>query len=252
MVHSARNPLAGIRYFLRGFRLALAPGVKRYVVMPLLINAVLFAGALAAGAMGVQQLVAWLQATVPGWLDWLAWLLWPLYIVAGLLVVFYTASLLANLIAGPFMEPLAAAVERHLRGGGPPQQAANPLRTLAEIPAAVGTELYKLVYFITRALPLLVLSAIPGVNAVAPLLWLLFGAWMLAREYLDPPLASRGLGFRQQGAVLRRYRPGALGFGAAATVANTVPVLNFLILPVATAGGTAMVVEGMDGTAEAA
>ncbi|MFP4130080.1 MAG: sulfate transporter CysZ [Halorhodospira sp.] len=251
MIGPARNPLAGLRYFLRGFRLVLVPGVKRYVVAPLLINVVLFAGALIAGAMGVQQLAAWLQATVPGWLDWLAWLLWPLYIVAGLLVVFYTASLVANLVAAPFMEPLAAAVERHLRGTPPPQESAAPLRALAGVPAAVGTELYKLAYFITRALPLLVLSAIPGANAVAPLLWLLFGAWMLAREYLEPPLANRGLGFRQQGAALRGYRLPALGFGAAATVTNTIPVLNFLILPVAVAGGTALVVEGMDDRAEA-
>ncbi|WP_200195591.1 sulfate transporter CysZ [Halorhodospira abdelmalekii] len=235
----------GVGWFLRGFRLVLAPGVKRYVAAPLAINVVLFAGALIAGGVAVYELAVWLQSMVPGWLEWLTWLLWPLYIIAALVVLFYVAGLVATVVAAPFMGPLAAAVEAHLRGELPPKQRRSRLRIVREAVPAVLSELYKLVYFVVCALPLLLLSLIPGLNLLAPPLWLLFGAWMLAREYLDPPLGNHDLSFRQQSRVVGQYRWAALGFGGAASVANTIPLVNFLILPVAVAGATAMVVEGM-------
>ncbi|MEZ5582290.1 MAG: hypothetical protein R3F37_05475 [Candidatus Competibacteraceae bacterium] len=45
-------------------------------------------------------------------------------------------------------------------------------------------------------MPLLVLFVIPGVNVIAPLLWLVFGAWMLALQYADYPMGNHGLRFR--------------------------------------------------------
>lgn len=244
--NSANRPWNGMMWFLQGFRLILAPGVKRYVVAPLAINVVLFTAALIAGGVAVYELVVWLQSGIPGWLEWLTWLLWPLYLVAALLVLFYAAGLVVSLVAAPFMGPLAESVEVHLRGDLPVRQERDLLKGLVhEAISAVLSELYKLFYFLVRAVPLLLLFLIPGINALAPLLWLLFGAWMLAREYLDPPLGNHALGFRRQGELIGRYRWAALGFGGAASVANTIPLVNFMILPVAVAGATAMMVEGM-------
>ncbi|WP_274522544.1 sulfate transporter CysZ [Halorhodospira halochloris] len=245
VIATTNNLRSGACWFLRGFRLVMAPGVKRYVAAPLVINVLLFAGVLLTGGMVVYELILWLQSGVPAWLEWLTWLLWPLYIIAALLVLFYVAGLVANVVAAPFMGPLAAAVEAHLSGKLPPKQQRGKLLFLRNALPAVISELYKLVYFAACALPLLLLFVIPGLNALAPLLWLLFGAWMLAREYLDPPLGNHDLSFRQQGSIIGRYRWAALGFGGAASIANTVPLLNFCILPVAVAGAAAMVNEGM-------
>jgi CysZ protein len=245
---AVNRPWNGVLWFIRGFSLVLVPGVKRYVVVPLAINVVLFAGVLFAGAMAVNELVVWLQGGIPGWLEWLAWLLWPLYFVAAFVVLFYVAGMLAGLVAAPFMGPLAGAVEAHLRGAPAQQQqedSSSRLQVVREAVLAVGFELRKMLYFLARAIPLLLLFLIPGLNALAPLLWLLFGAWMLAREYLDPPLGNHALGFREQGELIGRYRWAAFGFGAVASLANTVPLINFMILPVAVAGATAMMVEGM-------
>ena len=52
------------------------------------------------------------------WLDWLRYLLWPLFVLTAVLLVFYTFSLLTNLIAAPFNGLLAEAVEKLAAGPG--------------------------------------------------------------------------------------------------------------------------------------
>jgi CysZ protein len=53
-------------------------------------------------------------------------------------------------------------------------------------------------YLATRALPLLILSVIPGINVVAPFLWALFRAWGMALEYMAYPLENEGVLFAEQ------------------------------------------------------
>ncbi len=96
----------------------------------------------------------------------------------------------------------------------------------------------KLLYHLPRLLIVATLSVIPFINTFAPLLWLVFGAWTLAVQFADYPAENRGLPFADTLERLRRQRWTALGFGACATVALAIPVLNFLLVPVAVAGGT--------------
>ena len=64
------------------------------------------------------------------------------------------------------------------------------------------------------------------------------GAWTLAVQFADYPLENRGRPFRDTLTLLRANRAAALGFGACATLALAVPLVNFLLVPVAVAGGT--------------
>ncbi|MFP4696259.1 sulfate transporter CysZ [Thiohalospira sp.] len=239
---STDNPLAGAAHFFRGFRLMVQPGVRKWMVIPLLLNILVFAGGIAAGAAGFAELVAWVQEATPGWLDWLAWLLWPLFVVAALLVVFYAFTLVAALVAAPFVGPLAAAVEVHLTGRAPEDGEGSALAIARGALADIGAEVRKLGYFAVRAIPLLVLFVIPVLNVLAPVAWFLFGAWGLAQEYLDAPLGNRGLRFPEQRPVLGRRRWTVLGFGTAAAVATAIPLVNFLVLPAAVAGATSLAV----------
>ena len=102
-------------------------------------------------------------------------------------------------------------------------------------------------YVAVRSLPLLVLFVIPGINVVAPVVWMVVGAWMLAITYVDYPMANHGIGFDDLLARLRARRLLGLGFGGAAMTALAVPVLNFFVIPCAVAGATAMWVEQLDG-----
>jgi CysZ protein len=143
--------LLGLRYSLSGFRLIGKPGIRLYVVTPLLINTVLFAGAVVYGASAFSDLMDWMS-TQWAWLDWLAWLLWPVFFVVVLALVFFFFSMLANLLAAPFNGFLAAAVEQHLAGQSLQQE--SPVSALpAEIARAIGSESKKIAFFLSAPCP---------------------------------------------------------------------------------------------------
>ena len=243
------NPLSGALYFVRGFTLVTRPGIRAYVVAPLLINVVLFTALIYFGA---SWLVDFARDMLPGWLDFLAWILIPSFVVAALMAGFFTFNLVANLIAAPFSGALAAAVERHLTGRSPPTGAGGWRTFLAELGATFVSEIRKLAYVAIRSLPPLLLFLIPGINVVAPFVWMALGAWMLAVTYVDYPMANHGIGFDELRARLRDRRLLSLGFGGAVMAALAVPVLNFLVIPCAVAGATAMWVEQLEGDGDAA
>ncbi|MDX1654926.1 MAG: sulfate transporter CysZ [Candidatus Competibacteraceae bacterium] len=231
--------LRGFGYLLTGFRLLPHPQVRTFVVIPFLINAGLFSIGIwwAWGAFEglIQSLVAWL----PDWLDWLSWLLWPLFVVAQLIVVFYTFTLVANLVAAPFNGTLAERVEDLV---GPNRQRPPQRPLWAEAAIAPLVELKKLGYFIAWTLPLLLLFFIPPLNLAAPFVWAAFTAWMLALQYMDYPMGNHRLPFKEQRKVLAEKRWLGLGFGAGVLAMTLVPVLNFLAMPTAVVGATVLFV----------
>ena len=106
------------------------------------------------------------------------------------------------------------------------------------LPRTLGREARKLAYFAPRALALLILSFIPVVNLAAAPLWLLFGIWMMAVQYIDYPADNNKMSWSEMMAWLRQRRWQSLSFGAVTYAALLVPVLNLLIMPAAVAGAT--------------
>ncbi len=232
--------IAGAAYPLRGARWLLRRGVRGFVLAPLLINTLLFGAAIWLGASEFDVFLNWLLAKLPAWLDWLRWLLWPLFAATVLLVGFYTFNLLANFFASPFNSLLAERVEDLVNPGvlRPP---GRPLwREIVRLP---GTELKKLVYFLLRAIPLLLPFLMPVVNTIAPFIWGLFTAWMLALQYLDYPLGNHLIPFEEQRRLLGERRRLALGFGSMVLLLTMIPVVNFLAMPAAVIGATLLWVE---------
>ena len=224
------------------------PGIRGYVVVPLLINTVLFALLIYLGASWLSGIV---ERMLPDWLDFLGWILVPVFVLAALIAGFFTFNLVANLIAAPFNGLLAEAVECHLTGR-PPPSGGGWQAFVTGLGATFAAEARKLAYVAVRMLPLLVLFLIPGVNVAASIAWMLLGAWMLAVTYVDYPMANHGIGFADLRRRLRGRRLLGIGFGGAVMAALAVPVLNFLVIPCAVAGATAMWVEQLDAGANAA
>jgi len=225
--------LAGMGCLAEGFRIIARPGMRRYAVAPALVSLVVFLVLAAVLGWGFE---AWMNALLPAGWGWLQWLLWPLFALAILLVWLFTYIHLTNLIAAPFNDLLAERVLAEIRGAPPPEE--GWAQALREGVRAVGNTAAVLVYSLRWALPLLVLTLIPGLNVVAPVLWTVFNAWLLALEYADYPLGARGLAFREQRVLVARQRPGALGFGLAVLVLTGIPGLNLLAMPAAVAGAT--------------
>jgi len=108
------NPIGGAGYLLRGMRLITQLGFRRFVFMPLLINILVFSAAIWYGFSRFKSFLAWMESELLSWLQWLDWFLWPMFILALVVFVFYSFTLVANLLAAPFNGLLAEKVERHL------------------------------------------------------------------------------------------------------------------------------------------
>ena len=229
----------GTGYLAKGFKLIRSPGVRRYVMVPLLINMVLFSALIYWGYNQFGALVDWVMSFVPGWLSFLEWILWVFLSLLTTIVVFFTFTPIANLIAAPFNAIMAEKIEAQLTGKE--INSGVPLSTI--IIDSIKSQLGKLVYIAIWSAGLLAFSFIPVLNFAAPFLWVLFGSWLLSLEYMDYPMGNHDLTFNQQKSQLKKRRGLSLGFGAAVMVMTSIPLLNFLVIPVAVAGATSMWVE---------
>ncbi len=230
MNEASNNPVTGFRYLIAGLAMLQKPGLKRYVMVPLLINIIVFTLVAWLGYSQFGNLLDWMLPT-DSWFSFLRYLLWPLFALATLLITFYSFTVIANIIAAPFNGVLAAKVEYELTGVNPPQATLDWVQ-------ALKSEARKIAYFLLRAVPLLLLFLIPGLNIVAPFLWLAFSAWFLTLEYADYPMANHGHSFDWQLQRMKRRRMTALGFGGGLTLLMMVPLLNFLAMPAAVVGAT--------------
>ena len=236
------NPVTGAGYFFRGLSLLNKPGVRRFVILPLLINILIFAGLIWLSADQFGQFIDWMTPTLPDWLLWLTWLLWLVFGLTAFIVLFFGFSILANLVGAPFNSFLAAAVEKHLTGQPLPDSGKSLWQEVVE--ALLG-EVKKILYYLLWAIPLLILGFVPGINLLVPVLWAIFGAWMLSLEYTDYPLGNHGMTFPAIRRKISEQRMLSLGFGGAVMLATLIPLFNFLVMPVAVAGATALRVEQM-------
>ena len=227
------NYLKGFSECFSGFNLIFLPGIRRFVIIPLSINIVLFSAAI---YLLIQQMDAWIQSLLPSWLSWLEWLIWPLFASTALLFVFYSFTLIANLIAAPFNSLLAARVEAHITGKAIEDNDSEKLWKL--VLRSFASEIHKLIYFAMWLIPLIILTFIPGLNLLAPFAWFIFTAWSFSLEYMDYPLSNHGLLFKQVRLYNRQHRMRALGLGSGIFIITSVPILNFLAMPVAVAGAT--------------
>lgn len=218
----------------RGLSILFHSGLRGYVLIPLLIN------------MAIFSLIAWLAVSyfekfliwalpADSWLQHLEWILWPLFALAYLVLSFFSFTMIANLIASPFNGILAGRIEQIISGKVP--EATDTSVMAAIIPAVTG-ELGKIWYFLLRAIPVLILMLIPGLNAIGSILWLLLGFWFLTLEYADYPMGNHGLLPRQQRALLRKYPIKSWSFGAGTTLMMMIPVVNFAAMPASVAGAT--------------
>jgi len=233
------KPLShGINSFIAGINLIRQPGLRRFVIVPLLINVTLFS--LASWFLW-HYLSTAVDSMLPSWLSWLAWLILPIFMTSILAIVYYCFTLVANIIAAPFYGQLSKGVEAHLKGQ--PYVDIQSDSFIKEVLQMLGSELRKVTYYLLRALPLLLLSIIPGVNVISLPLWLLFSAWFLTFEYGGYSFENHNILFKEQKRILNKYRVNSMTFGGISLLATTIPVINLFAPAIAVAGATKMFYE---------
>lgn len=234
--------LSGAGYFLQGFTLIRQPGIRTFVLIPLLVNIVLFSVAFYALFKQLDGLFMWLESRIPSWLSWLDYLLWPVALISILVIFSFVFSSFTNWLAAPFNGLLAEKIEQKLTGVEPKES--SVVAIAKDIPRTLSREFKKLSYYLPKALGCLLLFFIPIVGqTVAPILWFIFSAWMMAIQYLDYPFDNHKIGFVTMRDALKQQRTKSLSFGALATLFSAIPVLNLFVMPVAICGATAMWVD---------
>ncbi|VAW95283.1 Sulfate transporter, CysZ-type [hydrothermal vent metagenome] len=234
------NPIKGTKYFFRGLGLLNKPGIKRFVIIPFIINIIIFATLMYVASGYFSSVLSSIENLLPEFLSWLTWILWPLFFIVSLLVFSFSFSIIANLIASPFNSYLAAAVEKKLTGTPPPN---SGLSLMAEVLLSIKNELRKLIYYIAWSIPIIILSFIPIINIFTPIIWFLYGAWIMSLQYLDFPMGNYSMSFQNIRANLAEKRMLTLGFGGLTSLATMIPIVNFLVMPIAVAGATILWVE---------
>ena len=176
--------LQGIGFAFNGFSLITQKGIRPFVVVPLLINIVVFSLGIWLAKSQFDSLMAQMLGWLPSWLSWLEYLLWPLFAVVIFIAVYYTFTIVANLLASPFNSVLAERVEKKLNGEPIPEFKGYKALA-ATIAKSLSSEAKKLLYMLKWMPVLLIISVIPVVNFIAPFAWVAYGAWMLSLQYSD-------------------------------------------------------------------
>lgn len=257
------DPTHGTKALLRGAQLLTRRELRPFILVPLLINVLLFVafgiviisqlGSLSsylgnlladapidtAGMPWWQSMLAAGAAWAAGVFHWLAWLIALVVLLLFLLFYGYMFAVVTNIIAAPFNGFLAEKVEELLTGKAPPPEALRHmvLRTLKR-------ELQKLKYFIGWGLVILLITLFTSWTVFIPaLLSALWGAWCMAIQYVDYPLDNHQRPFSEVKGLLLKHKLTTLSFGGTILLVKMIPIVNILVMPAAVAGGTALWIE---------
>lgn len=235
------SPLTSPSLIIEGFKLLWHRRIRWLVIIPTLINLLLFSAATWLAAVWVSDWLSWLIASVPEWLEWLVWIIWLLFALLALVVYAFTFTLFANLIGSPFYGIIAERVISLERGNSDEiQTSASALLTTAW--SSFLRELQIIAYMLPRtvgiALVTLVISFVPVINILAPLIAASWAAWSLALQYMDYPADSDDVSFAEVRQRAGKQRILSLSFGLSALAAAAIPLVNLLLLPATVIGGT--------------
>ncbi len=224
----------GASYLTRGARLLTHPSLRPFVLIPLVINVLIFGSLIGIGFSYMNDLMDSMLARIPTWLSFIEWILWPLIGITVSLITGYLFTTVALIIASPFNALLAEKAEELITGRRVDSLEGLGAALLA-VPRGMLREIRKVLYYIPMALFVLLISFIPGVGAVA---WLLLGAWMMSIQFVDYPMDNHQMSFAQVKAAVRSRRLSSMGFGGLVALCTGVPLVNLFVVPAAVVGAT--------------
>jgi len=220
------------------------PGLLRYVLIPLLINVIVFSGTLYFGLGFFNETVVQHLPVGDAWYwSLLYYGAWLLAFLLTIVLVFFTFTVIGNLIASPFNDLLSERAEELLTGETRDEPFA--LREFfKDARRVIGIELKKLFLFVIGMLLLLLLNLIPAAGPfIYSLAAALFTLFFLSVEYLGYVFERKKYRFGDQRRYISERKFLTLGFGTGVFCLLSIPFLQFLCIPMAVLGGTILWVE---------
>ncbi len=167
---------------------------------------------------------------------------WTLYIglaLAALLLALLAALALAQPLSGFALAKIVSAQERAITG-----RATEEAPFLAASYVSLKACLVTLVLTGAAFVPLFFVDLLfPPATIVTVPLRVLIGGWLLAWNFIDYPLSMRGLGLRSRLLWVARHFMPFTTFGLVWMLVLVIPGFYLLVLPMAVAGATTLVVE---------
>ncbi|MBF0124051.1 MAG: sulfate transporter CysZ [Magnetococcales bacterium] len=238
------SPLPGALCLLRGVVLLARAPLRPFVMVPLLVNSLLFGFGTLWFFRYYRDTVHSVDQWIPSWLHWINWLNWiewlllPIFLATLITIVSLAFTAAANLISAPFNSLLAEKAEQLLTGRPLPPAMDSLATVIGNALRSLQHELKKLIRISLWMLMLWLLSFVPGLNIASSVVGILLASWLLAWEYLDFPMGNRGIQSPEIRRYMRQEPMVTLGFGLAALAMAMVPGLNLLAVPTAVVGAT--------------
>ncbi len=230
----------GFAYPFRSGRFIIRhPGLLRYIVIPFIINAAFFSLAVYFGLDFFNDTVVGRIPREEAWY-WLFlfYILWVLALLATAVLVFFSFTIIGNLIASPFSDLLSEKTEQILTGN----RAEEPFSTRGFFRDAWKTlkeESKKMALFAGGMILLLGLNLLPVAGtAIFMVLSLLFTLFFLSVEYTGYIFGRKHLGFREQRRYILSRKFLMAGFAAGVLMVLAIPFIQFFCIPLAVVGAT--------------
>lgn len=239
--YSGNSFTTGLNYLVEGLRLLGNKKLRPYIVVPILVNCLLFIVLTSFLLNYFWSVVESGNSFIPEWLQpWVApfaWFVWFLVGVLFLIVYAYSFNIITNFIAAPFYGKLSEVTQKLLTGEDIPEEKIGMM-----LLRVFSRECSKLFYFMGRGLlvilVMVLISFIPIIQSLAPLIGLAWGAWSMSIQYTDYPADNHQIPFPEMRNCLWKRSRSSLGFGGAVMAGSVIPFVNIFAMPAAVTGGT--------------
>ncbi|MCL9685126.1 sulfate transporter CysZ [Legionella maioricensis] len=227
------NFFKGVTYFVQGYKSLLTPGLKRFIIMPVAFNCLLFTGVFYLGYHYLMPYASHYVDKLPSWLSFLNNIVLVIFIMVFILLFLAMFTVMFNVIASPFNGLLAEKAQKLLYGDSIP-----PVPFTLMVIRSFKRQGKFLYYFVPRFLGMCLLFFIPFIQPVFPFIWFFFTAWMLSMQFQDLPLDNNLVSFYEMQQIVKANKMRSLGFGSLINLASFIPLLNIFIMPAAVIGST--------------
>lgn len=215
------------------------PRLIQYILIPVLINTLVFSGAV---YLGLNFFGSTVVEYIPQGEAWywsiLYWFLWVVAVLLTLVLVFFTFTVVGNLLASPFNDLLSERAEE-VFSGAVNDEPFSLSRFFRDALQTVLMEAKKMWVFVVVMILILPLNLLPGLgNSIYTVLAVSLTLFFLCFEYLGFVLVRKRQFFREQKNYIFARKFLMLGFSCGVMAMLAIPFFQLLCIPLAVIGAT--------------
>ena len=215
------------------------PRLITYILIPFLINLTVFTAAVYLGLdFFGNTVVEYIPQGEAWYWTMLSWLLWVVAALLTSVLVFFSFTVVGNLIASPFNDLLSERTEAILSGRSI-DETFSFRQFCSDAWKSVLMEARKMWVFVLAMVLILPLNLLPGIgSAIYTVLAISLTLFFLCVEYLSFVMVRKRQFFKEQRQFIFSRKFLMLGFACGVLVVLSIPFFQFFCIPLAVIGAT--------------